>query len=141
MQDAVELGVQFKDEGRYNWFRGQVKDWPPHSTAVRLLRRGDAEEIQRVEERWTMFLRWLTHCPELSRWADLSQKCNVHAVEAIMQHYGIPTHYIDFSTEPAVAGFFAADTQTLEYGTMSCIYCLNTEDLKSWCSSVASVKG
>jgi len=30
----------------------------------------------------------------------------------IAQHYGIPNHYIDFTTDPGVAGFFARTSAT-----------------------------
>jgi FRG domain len=129
VQEAVEMAEGFKDAGKYDWFRGQTRDWPPHSSHYRLRARQDEKEIRRTEERLVMFFQWLRGCEELKAFADFSQERNVHAIFAILQHYGIPTNYLDFSTDPGVAGFFAADTRNPEKGAASCIYCLNTADL------------
>jgi hypothetical protein len=51
VQEAVELASRFKDEGRYNWFRGQVQDWPPYSSYFRIRAKGDAAAITRAERR------------------------------------------------------------------------------------------
>jgi FRG domain len=48
-----------------------------------------------------------------------------------MLHYGIPTEYIDFTTDAGVAGFFAVDTTNLPNEGKSCIFCLNMDDLMS----------
>jgi FRG domain len=55
-----------------------------------------------------------------------------------IQHDGIPTNCIDFTTDPAVAGFFAADTKAPPTEGMSCIYCLDTKNLLEVTYSVFS---
>ena len=87
-----------------------------------------------------MFLNWLKGCRELEGLNDFSDENNVHALFAILQHYGVPTHYIDFSTDPGVAGFFAADTKEPAEGATSCIYCLNTADLMDVWSLMRDVR-
>ena len=126
VQEAVELAQAFKEEGRYNWFRGQVRDWPPVSTLYRLNRDGDETALERRRTRLHLFTEWLHKIPTLSNLLDDE---HVHQFFAIIQHYGIPTNYVDFTTDPAVAGFFAADTKTPPTEGMSCIYCLDTKDL------------
>ena len=72
--------------------------------------------------------------PELQQIAQ-----DPNAFYAVAQHYGIPTPYLDFTTEPAIAGFFACDTQSPEPGSDSCIYCLNTEDIQEAWKALVSV--
>ncbi len=128
VEEAVALANKLKAEGQYDWFRGQVRDWPPHSSLIRhRARKDDAVEYD-AEHRLDLFCNWVNSIPELQY---LMQPKHVHDLFAIMQHYGIPTHYIDFTTDPAVAGFFAADTATPPTAANACIYCLNTEDLMS----------
>jgi hypothetical protein len=127
VQEAVELASRFKDEGRYNWFRGQVQDWPPYSSYFRIRAKGDAAAIAHAERRIAMFTGWIKQkMPELHY---LLEPQHVNDFFAIAQHYGIATNYIDFSTDPAAAGFFAADTANPPTEGRSCIYCLNTDDL------------
>ena len=133
VEDAVELAQAFKAQGRYNWFRGQVRDWPPVSSLHRLYRDGDEAAKERVSTRYGLFGKWLSKNPPLSY---LLSEENINQFFAVAQHYGIPTHYIDFTTDPAVAGFFAADTKTPPTDGMSCIYCLDMEDLLDFAESM-----
>jgi hypothetical protein len=124
VEEAVALAERFKQEGRYNWFRGQVKPWPPLSSLAR---------VQLKDAQWE-----LTLTPKIERYNNFLQinreleqiAADRDAFFAVAQHYGIPTSYIDFSTEPAIAGYFACDTEAPALGEESCIYCLNIEDLK-----------
>lgn len=124
VEEAVELASKFKKEGKYNWFRGQVCDWPPHSSLFRT--RSDDQKFENADYRYKLFQQWVKNVSELKH---LLNPENVDELEAIMQHYGIPTDYIDFTTEPGIAGFFAADTKTPLPERNSCIYCLNTDEL------------
>ena len=112
IEAGVELANRFKDEHKYDWFRGQVRDWPPVSSWYRILASGNTEAEARVRRRIAMFFQWIGGIPELRY---LREPEHVNDCFAIMQHYGIPTHYIDFTTEPSVAGFFAADTTNPHY--------------------------
>jgi hypothetical protein len=126
VEEAVDLAYKFKDEKKYSWFRGQVIDYVPHSSFYRLQLNNDTEEaIYRCE----LFMSWILETIELKYLLD---PLRVNELEAIMQHYGIPTHYIDFTTDPGVAGFFASDTKTPPSDRNSCIYCLDIEDLLSY---------
>ncbi|WP_081081757.1 FRG domain-containing protein [Burkholderia stagnalis] len=126
VEEAIELASNLKREGKYNWFRGQVRaDWLPTSSAERRLQGGaTTSEFNKDLDR---FLDWARLVPELAYLEDMA---NEHSLFAIRQHYGYPTTYIDFTTDPSVAGFFASDTsQPPEEGTVSAIFCLNTKDL------------
>jgi len=116
------MAMRFRDEGRYNWFRGQVHQWPPYSSAYRV---DDEERRALADRRMNLFLQWVTGTPELQHLMS-----DHAALAAVAQHYGIPTHQIDFTTEPGVAGFFAADGDGPPDGDAEpCIYCVNTDDL------------
>lgn len=128
VEAAVDLAKKFKAEGRYDWFRGQARELPPRPSLLRLQQRGDAEALEGARQRFKMFFQWAERIDHL---APLLQEENIHKLFAILQHYGIPTQYLDFSTDPEVAGFFACDTEYPPTEEVSCIYCLNTTDLMS----------
>lgn len=127
VQEAVELASRYKDEGRCDWFRGQTLERTPYAALVRMRLRGDEAAIAHNTRRISMFCRWLAKTPQLEH---LLEPQHGHQLFAILQHYGVPTFYLDFSTDPGVAGFFACDTNDPPTSGVSCIYYLNTEDLK-----------
>src|ERR1044072_6189909 len=137
VQDAVELAQAYKAEGRYDWFRGQVRDWMPLSSLRRLRDGNDKEAIEQASTRFALFRAWLQDNAALSY---LVHDEHIDEFFAVAQHYGIPTNYIDFTTEPAVAGFFAADTQAPPTDWVSCIYSLNTGELRQCASFVQAIE-
>lgn len=128
VEEAVDLASKFKDEGKYNWFRGQIKDWIPHSSLYRIGLLKTQELQLKINRDYELFINWIREKRELNY---LLEENNQHQLEAILQHYGFPTNYIDFTTEPSVAGFFACDTLTPSIEVNSCIYCLDVDDLIS----------
>ena len=51
---------------------------------------------------------------------------------AIAQHYGLPTRFIDFTTEPRVAAFFASDIRSdSQPPEEAAILCLDSKDFES----------
>jgi hypothetical protein len=126
VEDAVTLASKFKREGKYDWFRGQIKDWPPHSSLYRA--KANDESLAKIEDDFNLFISWINQKEELKY---LLADGNHHQLEAILQHYGFPTNYIDFTTEPSIAGFFACDSVTPPQDGNSCIYCLSIDDLLS----------
>lgn len=127
VEEAVELANKFKTEGHYNWFRGQVQDWPLYSSLGRIKFSGDDESMEIAYFRIALFSKWVSERAELRYLIDPNR---VNDFYAIAQHYGIPTNYIDFTTDPGIAGFFAAHTTNPpQDDKKSCIYCLNTDEL------------
>jgi hypothetical protein len=126
VEEAVELAHDLKAQGLYNWFRGQVRDWPPVCSLYRLTRDPDPNVTLLAKQRRVSFVEWMVDAPELE---SLKSENFVNQADAIAQHYGIPTPFIDFTTDPGVAGFFAADTKNPPTEGLSCIYCLDTKDL------------
>ncbi|WP_429327161.1 FRG domain-containing protein [Paraburkholderia sp. GAS348] len=127
VEEAVDLALCFKEEGRYDWFRGQLQaNWTPASSMERAIRQGESPEL--LEQRLMRFLGWARTVRSLSYLAD---PVNRDQLFAVLQHYGFPTCYIDFSTEPGIAGFFASDCKEPPApGTPSAIFCLDTTDLR-----------
>lgn len=131
IDEAIELAEEFRKRGRYDLFRGQVREqWKPYTSLMRLLER-DQAALPAVEQKVLRFCSWLSDTPGLSEIAN-----DEDSIIAIAQHYGIPTHYLDFTTDPAVAGFFAADTTMPDPEVESCIFCLDSEHLMSLWSAV-----
>ena len=124
VDEAIELSSKFRREGRYDWFRGQVNaEWKPYPSLMRRELHEPGAIIQ-PQMRLMRFMNWLIETPGLE---PLARDADV--IMAIAQHHGIPTHYLDFTTDPAVAGFFAADAKSLDGIPESCIFCLDSKDL------------
>ena len=134
IQEAVELAYCFQEEGRYDWFRGQVQIWPPISSLQRMYLDQGREFEKLYHKRLEMFCYWLSNTPQLCHLLDQE---NWHELFAVLQHYGIPTHYIDFTTDPGVAAFFAGDAKHAPAGDCeSVIFCLNKYDLSEFCATI-----
>ena len=128
VNEAVKLAQELKEKGEYNWFRGQRENKPLISSYMRL------NETQRKEEdeKFKRYYNWLLTTPGLE---DLA-RCADDLI-AVAQHYGLKTNFIDFTTNPAVAGYFAS--QKLEITKEpSCILCLNTYDLINFWKAIPS---
>lgn len=124
LEEAVELATRFKNQGIYDWFRGQQEDWPLYSSAAR---RGISQEKQEeIMEEQLLLVRWMRETAGIS---DIAK--DIDAVLAIAQHHGLPTSLLDFTTEPGVAGYFASSDKKGSKGK-GFIYCLNTEDLRNF---------
>ena len=127
VEEAVEMALRFKSEGRYDWFRGQLSaEWAPQSSMERAIEGGQSQDF--LEQRLERFLGWARTESSLNY---LAEPVNRDQLFAVLQHYGFPTTYIDFSTDPGVAAFFASDynKEPPKSGDYSVIYCLNTTDL------------
>jgi len=119
---AVELASALQLEGKHDWFRGQLENWPLRSTFSRLT----PVEKQDALHKLGRFEKWAKETLGLEAIA-----ADADALLAIAQHYGLPTNFVDFTTRPAVAGFFASDNpRNRKVNKDSCIICLSTADLK-----------
>lgn len=124
--EAIILGLEWKNQGKYDWFRGQTHLWKIIPTIGR-----PYVYQEKVREKLYRFQFWLENTPGLEYLAH-----NADEAIAVAQHYGIPTSFVDFTTNPKIAGFFASYGNNLEIGQDCCIYCLNTKDLEKFWNSV-----
>jgi hypothetical protein len=127
--EAVTLCNQLKKTGKYNWFRGQRKTWPLKSSFIRL----DKFQQKEALEQLARFEHWIKNTPGLEPIAS-----NADMAIAVAQHYGLPTNFIDFTTDPVAAGFFASNEDKIEQKKedYSCILCLDTNDLEDFWRSM-----
>lgn len=119
VREAIAKANEWKAEGRYNLFRGQTENWAVVPTLSRL----DKEKYEEALAQIKRFYSWVCETPGLEYFVEHTDE-----LIAVAQHYGIPTNFLDFTTDPRVAGFFA------EYGRsqsdeLGCIVCLNEGDL------------
>jgi len=129
VEEAVRAANQLKSTGRSYWFRGQAKDWPIRSSLVRV----KPEDRQLALQKVARYEAWVKRTPGLENLA-----ANTDATIAVGQHYGLPTNFVDFTTQPEIAGFFASEracSDTTE--DLACIICLDVEDLKEFWQPLA----
>ena len=138
LAEAVELASSLKSRGAFDWFRGQPYDWRPlRTTGGRQSAEGRGVAMQRLQR----FQDWATNLPELSGLADGDEEAVAHSVFAIAQHYGIPTPFLDFTADPAIAGFFAAQSgRVAAEQKFGCIICLNSADLREFWTGLSAAK-
>ncbi len=99
VHEALEIAEYLKAEGIVDLFRGQTRSYPPLPSVLRPgVDRSDASL------RLSIFADWVDRTPALS-----SLHGNSDLILAVAQHYGLKTPFLDFSTDPQVAAFFASD--------------------------------
>jgi FRG domain len=124
VEEAVRAAEQLQRSGRSYWFRGQAKDWPLRSSLARVTAENRASALEKIGRyEW-----WVKHTPGLE-----SLAANTDAAIAVAQHYGLPTNFVDFTTQPDIAGFFASEKANSETAAdLACIICLDVEDFKEF---------
>lgn len=117
--EALNLARKFKANGTYNLFRGQRKNWKVVPTMAR-----NHETTSEVKDKLIRLFQFFQDNPKLKPYSE-----NIDWFYAVAQHYGLPTSYIDFSTDPDVAAFFATnDSMKNASGEEAAIICLNESD-------------
>jgi len=129
VEEAVAVCATLQKAGRYDWFRGQTRDWPLRSSFIRL----DSEQREEGLRQTARFDYWVKRTYGLEPLV-----LNPDMAVAAAQHYGLPTNFIDFTTDPIAAGFFASTEpdQVHDNDEHSCILCLNTVDLENFWKSM-----
>lgn len=120
LEDAIAIAERRKQEGTHDWFRGQRRD---HRLKAKLLRL-DEEAREEAKQVLTRLEHWAQTTPGLEELAARPDE-----LLAVAQHHGIPTPFVDFTTEPEVAGYFATDGWTPGEGETGVILCVDTKDL------------
>ena len=132
--DSVESAVAFarrmKDEEGYDLFRGQRCTWPIVSSFRRLA----SNEQSEAKSRLNQFINWAKKEPALLQYGFSSDKAI-----AVAQHYGIPTTFLDFTTDIGVARYFATehcagldDDNGDRPPELSCIVAIQSAHLEAW---------
>ena len=126
--ELLDLILNLQKTSDFDWFRGQAQDWPLTATIARL----DEANMQHCQKRLKRFFNWAHATPGLEPITSSDDY-----LIAVAQHYGLPTTFIDFTTDPRVAAFFV----TQAVGTAErecCIKCLNTSKLQAFAESWAA---
>lgn len=124
LNSALKLAKQLKKAGKFDLFRGQTHTYPVRPSIAR-----QPELIDTNQALLNRFASWVHEQETLKSLHD-----DPDAIMAVAQHYGMATPFLDFTTEPDVAAFFASYTndQRPPEGT-ACILCLNRNVFeKSW---------
>lgn len=115
LEDAIKEANKLKTEG-YNLFRGQSGLWPVVSNLNRL---NGSERDEAIKKAFVV-----QHF--LNQNSMLSQDETI----AALQHYGIPTNFVDFTTDPNVAAYFTTSLSGKEPNEYGCIICIDKEEVK-----------
>lgn len=122
IDEAVALAERFKAAGSYRYFRGQRDStWSVQSSFARLDEARRQEEIRKFEQ----FYQWVKESVELLPYLQ-----DDDGIIATAQHHGIAaTTFIDFSSEPEVAGWFATDGAVV--GDHGAIFMINPDEVSA----------
>ncbi len=134
LEAALAMAERMRTSGHATWFRGQTRNWPVLSSFVRK----EPADRKVAIERFGLFQSWIR---SVSALAEIAR--DEDALLAVAQHYGLATNLVDFSTEPKVAAFFAAQSpgpRPSDDEDVSCIICVDYDELKDVCDSVRIVR-
>ena len=121
VEKAVDHANQLKASGGRHWFRGQEKDWPVQSTFLRV----PAAQRDSTMQKLARFEGWVKSTPGLEKLA-----ADADATIAVAQHYGLPTNFVDFTTSPEIAAYFATErAEASPPGELACLICLDLDDI------------
>jgi hypothetical protein len=127
VDSAVAAAKRLHGEEGFDLFRGQRRPWPVVSTFRRLALERRDEAFSRVNQ----FVNWAQQEPSLLRYGFSGDQAI-----AVAQHYGIPTTFIDFTTDIEVARHFATesskDESPDEYDGKCCIIAAHSDRFKAW---------
>jgi len=121
MKEALELAKKFKEERKYDLFRGQARNWEVVSSASRI---NDNSLVIKETEK---FYRFCATNELLKPYIDSE---NFDEFIAIAQHYGLKTNFVDFTSSPEIAMYFATHDKSCEVGQESVIVCLNRNEFE-----------
>lgn len=99
LEDAVSIAKSWQMNGTHRFFRGQVENWPVTPSVARIPK----EQAQASRERLARFLDFIDRTPGLKELRN-----DPDQIIAIAQHYGLPTHFVDFTGDVRIAAFFAS---------------------------------
>jgi hypothetical protein len=120
---ALEKCWQLIREGKADLFRGQTQDWPK---LIPSLYRTSGDERAAVLGELEYFKDWAQHIPQMAVYGG-----DDTALTAIAQHYGIPTTFLDLTTNPEIAVLFAKSSTGAERSDEAVIYCFLEAGRKS----------
>jgi len=125
LEEALEICEELASKSDKYLFRGQAGLWPVKSTLGRL--GSNPETIALEEALIERYAQFMESNNEL-----VSLRKDIDSFFAIAQHYGLKTNYIDFTTDPKIAAFFATHSKNLNIGDSCMLIYFNTEELNDY---------
>lgn len=96
-------------------FRGEARPWPKSCPGTLRILEDDSLHFQ--EKTY-----WIDLAGHFVDWfVDYTGQTNLNSAEMFLQHYGIPTDLLDFSSDPEIAIFFASLSHQDEPGMICCM--------------------
>lgn len=123
VQAALEKCWQLVREGQADLFRGQRRDWPKLMPS--LFRTSGDDRTAALKE-LEYFKEWSRNVPQMAIYGG-----DDASITAIAQHYGIPTAFLDLTTNPEIAVLFAKTSADGQVPSEAVIYCFLEAGLKS----------
>jgi hypothetical protein len=118
VEEAIALAKRFRETGKYRYFRGQRDaTWGVTSSFARL----DAAGRRKAQEDIYAFAEWVYGAERLVPYLTDDDKI----IAAAQHHQVTSTIFIDFSTDPSVAGWFATESGAI--GQDGAIYLVNPD--------------
>ena len=122
-QAALKKCLQLVRDGQADHFRGQTRDWPK---LIPSLFRTSGEDRTIALKELEYFKDWSRNVPQMAVYGG-----DETAITAIGQHYGIPTAFLDLTTNPEIALLFAKTSGNVEMSSEAVIYCFRETTLRS----------
>jgi hypothetical protein len=120
LEEAITLACKWQMVGKYDFFRGQGRNWDLLSS---IHRKKSQKLYERNFDRLKLLYLVAEDNPVLKEYIH-----NIDDFIAIAQHYGIATNFIDFTTDPSIAAYFATHSSANRVGEYSCIICAKGKD-------------
>lgn len=130
VEEAIELATQWHNEGKFNYFRGQAKNWEIYAS----MHRGGEKQFQESCDRMDLLYFFMKQNPVLMEYVD-----DADQFIAVAQHYGFATNYIDFTTDPEIAAYFATNSNDNIEGEYACIICVNHDHFHKVMTLIAPI--
>jgi FRG domain len=121
---ALDFTDRSRREGRYQFFRGQENsDWLPYPSLARV----PDEARDQVKER---ILRFMGYVRAVASVAGIHYSDD--DIWAIAQHYGLPTNFLDLTTDAVVAAMFACPASAADRPESAAILLYAQDSIDLW---------
>jgi hypothetical protein len=116
LEEALNLANKWLRKGRFDLFRGQGRNW----NLLASIHRGKNQKQYELDfERLKLLYSFMKSNAVLKEYIH-----NIDHFSAIAQHYGLNTNFIDFTTDPRIAAFFATHSSANRVDELACIICV-----------------
>ncbi|GHT33230.1 hypothetical protein FACS189434_06830 [Bacteroidia bacterium] len=124
MQEALALANKLKKDEAFELFRGHAsKDWEIVSSASRISDDLRDDFLQKIAN-------FYSFCKKNNILKSYIDSDKDDKFIAIAQHYGLCTNFLDFTSSPEIAMYFATHDKCCKVGEKCVIVCLNKKEFE-----------